>query len=35
MDALDQIGDTVIDAVADYFGESAQPQAWSSGWSSR
>ena len=22
MDALDQIGDTVIDAIADYFGES-------------
>ena len=24
MDALDQIGDTVIDAIASYFGESAQ-----------
>ena len=25
MDALDQIGDTVIESLHDYFGESAQP----------
>ena len=30
---IDQIGDTVIEAVADYFGEKPQPRASSSGWS--
>ena len=34
MDALDQIGETVIEAIADYFGESHN-RKWSSGWSSR
>ena len=34
MDALDQIGDTVIEAIADFFGEEHN-RNWSSGWSSR
>ena len=33
MDAIDQIGETVVEAVGRYFGERAQSRRWSRRWS--